>query len=259
MSYRIIIPARYGSTRLPGKPLLDIGGKPLLQHVFESACASTAESVIIATDDMRIESAAEAFGARVCMTAVTHQSGSERLAEVVDRLQEPDDSIIVNLQGDEFGMPVKLLDQVATLLANAPAAAMATLCEPIRHVVDWRNPNVVKVVCDQNGRALYFSRAPIPWQERPTANNVRALRHIGLYAYRAGYLRDYVRLSPSRLELCERLEQLRALYHGADIRVAMASEAPGLGIDTPADLEKARTEYANREVRIAERGDENSL
>lgn len=240
MPFKVIIPARYGSSRLPGKPLLDIGGKPLLQHVFECACASAADSVIVATDDTRIESFAEALGAEVYLTSVTHQSGSERVAEVVDRLHEPDDSIIVNLQGDEFGMPVPLLDQVAGLLEDSTSADMATLCEPIQEAADLANPNIVKVVCDQHGRALYFSRAAIPWHDRSTAHTALGLRHIGLYAYRVGYLRRYVRLGPCGLEQCERLEQLRALYHGADIRVALACAAPGLGIDTPADLEHAR-------------------
>lgn len=237
MAYQIIIPARYASTRLPGKPLLDINGRSLLQHVHEAATASAAESVIIATDDERIHAAATGFGARVCMTRADHVSGSERLAEVVEQLQLPDDAIIVNLQGDEFGMPTALLDQVAELLATTADAAIATLCEPIDNDADYHNPNIVKVVMDGRGRALYFSRAPIPWSDGAA---VRAMRHIGLYAYRSGFLRRYVQMPASPLERIERLEQLRALETGAAIQLAVATHKPGLGIDTEADLDKAR-------------------
>ncbi len=175
MAYQIIIPARYASTRLPGKPLLDINGRCLLQHVHEVALASGAESVTIATDDERIRATAADFGARVCMTRADHASGSERLAEVVEQLQLPDDAIIVNLQGDEFGMPTVLLDQVAELLAATSDAAIATLCEPIDNDADYHNPHIVKVVMDRRGRALYFSRAPIPWSD---GNAIGAMRHI---------------------------------------------------------------------------------
>jgi len=241
MAYHIIIPARYASTRLPGKPLLDINGKCLLQHVYDSACDSRAESVLIATDDTRIQTAAEAFGARVYMTADTHNSGTERLAEVAEQLRLTDDSIIVNLQGDEFGMPIELLDQVAELLESNATADIATLCEPIDNEADYRNPNIVKVVRDQQGRALYFSRSPIPWHDpAEPLPGVLAHRHLGLYAYRAGFLSRYVRMPVSTTEREERLEQLRALDQGADIRVAVAAAGPGLGIDASADLDKAR-------------------
>lgn len=238
MTYKIIIPARHDASRLPGKPLMEINGKSLLQHVHESAQASRAGAVIVATDDERIRAVAEGFGARVCMTHDRHRSGTERLAETVDQLREPDDSIIVNLQGDEFGMPAVLLDQVAELLASAPAAAIATLCERIDDRADLDNPNVVKVVFDQRGRALYFSRSAIPWGDQSTIPP--AYRHIGLYAYRTGFLRRYVAMPVSALEKTERLEQLRALDQGAEIRVAVAAARPGIGIDTMADLEKAR-------------------
>lgn len=244
MAFSIIIPARYASIRLPGKPLLDINGRCLLQHVYDSAVASSAGSVVIATDDDRIRMAAEGFGATVCMTSSGHRSGSERLAEVVEQLQIPDDTIIVNLQGDEFAMPAALLDQVAELLESAPNAAIATLCEPIQSAEDYHNPNIVKVVSDRQGRALYFSRSPIPWHDSEPAG---ACRHIGLYAYRSGFLRRYVQMSVSPLEEAERLEQLRALDQGAEIRVGIAVEKPGLGIDTEADLERARSLAAERE------------
>ncbi len=241
MAYHIIIPARYASTRLPGKPLLDINGKCLLQHVYDSACDSRAESVVIATDDLRIQAAAAAFGARVYMTADTHNSGTERLAEVVEQRQLADDSIIVNLQGDEFGMPIDLLEQVAGLLESSATADIATLCEPIDNEADYRNPNIVKVIRDQQGRALYFSRSPIPWHDpAESLPDVPAYRHLGLYAYRAGFLSRYVRMPVSATEQVERLEQLRALDQGADIRVAVAATRPGLGIDTPADLDRVR-------------------
>jgi 3-deoxy-manno-octulosonate cytidylyltransferase (CMP-KDO synthetase) len=239
MSYKVIIPARYASTRLPGKPLLDIAGKPLLQHVHESACKSRAGAVIIATDDERIQAAAQAFGAEVCMTSPDHVSGTERLAEVAKIHDYPDDTVIVNLQGDEYGMPQALLDQVADLLRESTGASMATLCESLRDDADFDNPNVVKVVFDRAGYAMYFSRAAIPWSDSPARMDI-CYRHLGLYAYRAGFLKEYVNLPISILEQQERLEQLRALDHGFRIRIAVACDVPGVGIDTPADLNKAR-------------------
>jgi len=242
MSYTIIIPARYASTRLPGKPLLDINGRCLLQHVYESARRSSAENIIVATDDPRIGTAATGFGARVCLTAVYHASGTERLAEVAERFRMPDDRIIVNLQGDEFGMPAALLDQVAGQIESSESVVMATLCEPLDSLVEYNNPNVVKVIVDRDGRALYFSRSPIPWHDPAQLQSEENIghRHIGLYAYRVGFLRRYVRMPASPLEQCERLEQLRALDQGVDVRVAVAVEKPGIGIDTPEDLERAR-------------------
>lgn len=241
MAFQIIIPARYASTRLPGKPLLDINGKCLLQHVYESACRSTASAVTIATDDERIEAAARAFGATVCMTAAHHSSGTERLAEVAEQLQLSNDGVIVNLQGDEIGMPVALLDQVAALLETSATPDIATLCEPIEDPGEYRSPHVVKVVMDQQGRALYFSRSPIPWHDpdKPLPA-ILGYRHIGLYAYRVGFLRHYMTMPASQLEQSERLEQLRALDQAAEIRVGITQESPGMGIDTEADLQRAR-------------------
>lgn len=237
-SFIVIIPARLGSTRLPEKMLLEIAGKPLLQHVHLAASRSHAEKVIIATDDRRIADCAAAFGAECIMTSDVHTSGTERLAEAVDMLAVADDAIIVNLQGDEIGMPPALIDQVAGLLAGHPAEQMATLCEAITDRNQIEDPNVVKVVFDRNNAALYFSRAPIPWHRAGTPQN--SFRHIGLYAYRAGFLREFTRMPESAIERVESLEQLRALYHGATILVAEARVASGIGIDTEADLQRAR-------------------
>jgi len=241
LPYKVIIPARYAATRLPGKVLEDIAGKPLLQHVYETARDSRAESVIIATDDDRINECAGNFGAKVIMTSAEHTSGTERLAEVVETTGEPDDSIIVNLQGDEIGMPGELLDQVAGLLAGDGDRKMATLCEVLDDESAFHDPNIVKVVFDRNGVALYFSRAPIPWPRTPGLHE--CYRHIGLYAYRAGFLKEFRRLQKPRLEITESLEQLRALYHGEKIYIDIARVKPGHGIDTPADLARARKLY----------------
>lgn len=237
-SFIVIIPARLGSTRLPGKMLLEIAGKPLLQHVHLAARRSHAKKVIIATDDRRIADCAAAFGAECIMTSNVHMSGTERLAEAIDKLAVADDAIIVNLQGDEIGMPSALIDQVAGLLADHPAEQMATLCEAITDRNQIEDPNVVKVVSDRNNAALYFSRAPIPWHRSGTPQNY--FRHIGLYAYRAGFLREFTRMPACAIERVESLEQLRALYHGATILVAEACVASGIGIDTEADLQRAR-------------------
>jgi 3-deoxy-manno-octulosonate cytidylyltransferase (CMP-KDO synthetase) len=246
--FMVVIPARYASTRLPGKPLLDIAGKPMIQHVWERVRACSERPPVIATDDTRIEAAARAFGADVHMTAATHGSGTDRIAEVVGNLREPEDSIIVNVQGDEPLLPGALVMQVAQLLEGDPAAVMATLSEPITEARDVFDPNVVKVVSDRDGHALYFSRAPIPWNRDdfrtgeasrwPSAQGYH--RHLGIYAYRAGFLRTFTTLPPVRLEKTEALEQLRALYYGYRIRVAEACVPSGPGVDTPADLERAR-------------------
>lgn len=226
----VVIPARYASVRLPGKPLRDINGKPMLQHVYERAIASSAREVVIATDDQRIAAAAAGFGARVCMTGEQHRSGSERIAEVCDQLSWHDDLIVVNLQGDEPTMPPPLLDQCAALLDD-PAADIATLASPIASQQDFANPNVVKTVLDDAGYALYFSRSPIPH-----GGSKQALHHHGIYAYRCGVLRRLVAAPASELELCERLEQLRALSLGMTIRVALPTVRPGAGVDTEQDL-----------------------
>lgn len=251
MSFRVLIPARYASTRLPGKPLLDIGGKPMLQRVYEQAVASGAASVVIATDDARIESAARGFGAAVCMTSPEHASGSDRLAEAVRTLGYDDDEIVVNLQGDEPLMPPALLKQVADNLAAHPHAEVATLCTRIHTAAELFDPHVVKVVMDREGMALYFSRAVIPWDRDAFAVTTAELpaqavhyRHLGLYAYRTGFLKRYVTLEPCALERMEVLEQLRVLWHGVGIHVAEATVPPAPGVDTPDDLERVRRAIA---------------
>lgn len=246
MSFIVVIPARYASTRLPGKPLLPIAGKPMIQHVHERALASGARAVIIATDDQRVYEAARAFGAQVQMTGGGHRSGTERAAEVIARLGAGEADVVVNLQGDEPLLPPALVRQVAANLAARPQAQMATLCSRITEGSALFDPAVVKVVFDASGFALYFSRAPIPWSRRAFANGTPAawsgphFRHIGLYAYRAGYLGRYVGQAPSPLEADEDLEQLRALHHGDRVHVAEAAEQPGPGVDTPQDLEAVR-------------------
>ncbi|HSR63059.1 MAG TPA: 3-deoxy-manno-octulosonate cytidylyltransferase [Gammaproteobacteria bacterium] len=241
--YKVIIPARYAATRLPGKALEDIAGKPLLQHVYETAVNSRAESVIIATDDVRIGDCARDFGAEVIMTSGEHTSGTERLAEAVETTGETDNSIIVNLQGDEIGMPGELLDQVADLLSVDDNRKMATLCEVLDDETAFHDPNIVKVVFDQNGVALYFSRAPIPWPREPGIHE--CYRHIGLYAYRVGFLKEFRRMQKPSLEIIESLEQLRALYYGENIYIDIARVKPGHGIDTPGDLARARKLYTS--------------
>jgi 3-deoxy-manno-octulosonate cytidylyltransferase (CMP-KDO synthetase) len=237
----IVIPSRYASTRLPGKPLREINGKTMLEHVFERATESRAGEVIIATDDERIADAAERFGGRVCMTGDHHRSGTERIAEVCDLMDWPDDKIVVNLQGDEPTMPASLIDQCAALLRYG-AADIATLASPIESQQDFENPNIVKVVVADNGNAIYFSRTAIPYarnSECPTKARDVALHHHGIYAYRCGVLRQLVGAEPSRLEICEQLEQLRALSLGMSIRVAIPAQRPGPGVDTEGDLAAA--------------------
>lgn len=241
--YKVVIPARYASTRLPGKPLRELIGKPMLQHVFEAASECNAEEIVIATDDERIETAAKAFGAEVCMTSANHASGTDRLAEVVDKKGWSDDQIVVNVQGDEPLMPPALIDQVANDLASNPEAAIATVATPLVAAGEFFDTNVVKVVTDKNGFALYFSRASIPWDRDLLNGDVKALpigvvplRHIGIYAYRVGYLRRYAEMRPCPLEQAEQLEQLRALWYGERIHVAEAGHRPGPGVDTEDDL-----------------------
>ncbi len=243
MAFCVIIPARHDSTRLPGKPLRKLGNKPMIQHVHENASRSLAGQVIIATDDERIQQAAEGFGARVCMTASTHRSGTERLAEVIDSLSIDDDTIVVNLQGDEPLMPLECLDQVAAALADNPSASVATLCTPVTDSREIFDPNVVKVVRDRHEFALYFSRAPIPWHrehfpqaEMHNLDTRLYQRHIGLYAYRARYIKEYIASPPSPLEAIESLEQLRVLWNGQRIIVPQAKMIPGPGVDTEEDL-----------------------
>ncbi|NIV18808.1 MAG: 3-deoxy-manno-octulosonate cytidylyltransferase [Woeseiaceae bacterium] len=234
----VVIPSRYASIRLPGKPLRDINGKPMLQHVYERGSESAAREVVIATDDERIANVAEGFGARMCMTGDQHRSGTERIAEVCDLMNWSDDLIVVNLQGDEPTMPAALINQCASLLDSSDAD-IATLASPIATEADFANPNVVKVVCDDAGNALYFSRSAIPYARGdvdPSKARAAALHHHGIYAYRCGVLRRLVAAKPSQLEVCEQLEQLRALSLGMRIRVAVPVERPGTGVDTEEDL-----------------------
>lgn len=243
--FRVVIPARYGSTRLPGKALLPIAGKPLLQWVHERARESQAREVIVATDDERIAQAAQSFGAHVVMTDAKHASGTDRIAEVSRVMKWGADEIVVNVQGDEPLMPPKLINQVAQMLETHANAAIATLASPITSLDELFDPNAVKVVTDSEGRALYFSRAPIPWDREGAAAGfasqksfANARRHIGLYAYRASALQRLAALAPSPLEQQEKLEQLRALENQLEIRVVDAEERPGQDVNTPEDLER---------------------
>jgi 3-deoxy-manno-octulosonate cytidylyltransferase (CMP-KDO synthetase) len=240
MSFRIVIPARYDSSRLPGKALLPLAGKPMLQWVHERAHGSGAAEVCVATDDERIATAARGFGADVAMTARAHLSGTDRIAEVAIARGWKDEDIVVNVQGDEPLIPPAVIDQVAKLLGAHPRADIGTLAVKIDAVGELNDPNVVKVACDAGGRALYFSRAPIPFnRDAPTTLTPATLRHVGIYAYRVSALKRLAALSPTRLELIEKLEQLRALENGLEIRVALAVERPLADVNTAADLERA--------------------
>lgn len=241
-AFKVVIPARLGSTRLPRKVLADIHGKPLLRYVWEAAVRSGAGQVVIATDDDSVLRVAKAFGADARLTAATHPSGTDRVNEVARTLGWPAGTLIVNLQGDEPLMPPALIRQVAALLADDPAADLATLCHPIHSLEDWLDPNLVKVVSDRRGYALYFSRAPIPWRrdgatrEAPRLPEALAFRHIGLYAYRVERLAELSALPPAPLEQTEALEQLRALTHGLRIRLGVTDAPPARGVDTAEDL-----------------------
>jgi len=245
----VVIPARYASTRLPGKALLDIAGKPMLQHVYERGTESNATEVVIATDDTRIADAAEAFGATVCMTGNQHRSGTERIAEVCELLDWSDDQVVVNLQGDEPSMPAALINECAALLEDA-SADIATLASPFLSREDFASVNCVKVVRDDSDHAIYFSRAAIPHarnQEHSEIAIKSALHHHGIYAYRCDVLQQLVAAEPSALEVSEQLEQLRALSMGLTIVVGIPSERPGVGIDTQQDLQRARKAGCVRE------------
>lgn len=253
MKFRVVIPARYASSRLPGKPLADIAGKPMVVRVAERAAQSGAEEIIVATDDARVRDAVENAGYRAVMTSSEHASGTDRIAEVAGIIGCAEDDILVNVQGDEPLIPPALIRDCALALTMREAAAIATLAHPLHDEAEFRNPNVVKVVTDEQGYALYFSRAPIPWPRDAFANASRlaphpslpeglpVLRHIGLYAYRASFLAAFGGLAPAPPERLEMLEQLRALWHGYRIAVAVTSEAPGLGVDTPEDLARVRS------------------
>jgi 3-deoxy-manno-octulosonate cytidylyltransferase (CMP-KDO synthetase) len=247
MSFTVVIPSRYGSSRLPGKPLLDIVGKPMIQRVWEQAIQSDASDVVVATDDERIQTVVEGFGARCCMTSPSHPSGTDRLEQVVTELGLAGGEIVVNVQGDEPLIPPEVINQVAASLRSHPEASMSTLCEPIETVEDLTNPNVVKVVSDESGRALYFSRAPIPWPRDAFAADPDSMpeqgrwyRHIGIYAYRAAFLQRYVTWSPAPQEVLESLEQLRALHNGEHIQVAEAVGFVPPGVDTQEDIDAMR-------------------
>ncbi|OOF79586.1 3-deoxy-manno-octulosonate cytidylyltransferase [Rodentibacter caecimuris] len=249
MSFTVIIPARFASSRLPGKPLAEIAGKPMIQHVFEKAQQSGANRVIIATDNEKVAAVAQGFGAEVCMTSEHHNSGTERLAEVVEKLAIPDDEIIVNIQGDEPLIPPVIVHQVAENLAKFKVN-MATLAVKIHDAEELFNPNVVKVLTDKEGYVLYFSRSVIPYDRdqfmglqditKATLAEVY-LRHIGIYAYRAGFIKKYVQWEPTMLENLEKLEQLRVLWNAEKIHVELAKEVPAVGVDTMEDLEKVRS------------------
>lgn len=245
MSFVVIIPARYASSRLPGKPLVDIHGEPMVVHVLRQALNAGADRVIVATDHLEVADAVIAAGGEVCMTREDHQSGTERLAEVIEKMAFNDQTIIVNVQGDEPLIPSSIIRQVAENLAGADKVGMATLAVPITEAEEAFNPNTVKVVTDASGYALYFSRAPIPWDRETftesTGHLVRPMqRHIGIYAYRAGFIRRYVQWQPCALEQIELLEQLRVLWYGEKIHVAQAVAIPTIGVDTQEDLERVR-------------------
>ncbi len=241
MDYHIIIPARLASSRLPGKILEEISGKPLIQHVYENALLCSAKSVVVGVDDKKVFDIAKAFGATVCMTKLEHENGTDRLSEVVQQLGLGDDEIIVNIQGDEPLMPKEAVLQAVKAMVDHPDAAVATLCLRIQEQEEILDQNIVKVVLDKNNFALYFSRAPIPWDR--TAFNIKNnpyYRHVGLYAYRAKTLQKYSQWEKSPLERIEMLEQLRVLWQGEKIHVSMINQALPPGIDTEEDLERFR-------------------
>lgn len=243
MSFAIVIPARLASTRLPRKVLRDVHGKPLVEHVWRAAKRAGAREVVIAADSAEVFEACRAFGAEVVMTSARHPSGTDRLNEVARKRRWSASTVVVNVQGDEPLMPPALVRKAADLLRRDRQADIATLCHPLHSVEEWLNPNVVKVVMDAAGRALYFSRAPIPWQrdgssrEAPKLPEGLAYRHIGLYAYRVSALRRFSKLKPAALERTEALEQLRALAAGMTIAVGITREPPPRGVDTEEDLQ----------------------
>ncbi len=247
VAFRVVVPARFASTRLPGKPLLLIAGKPMIVHVLDRARESGAAEVLVATDDERIAQAVTSHGGRAVMTSPDHLSGTDRLAEVAEQEGWTDSDIIVNLQGDEPLMPAELVAQMGSSLEQHPEAGISTLATPITDAGELFNPNAVKVVLDDQGYALYFSRAPIPWARDAFAlsrqtlpSGIPYLRHLGLYGYRVGTLREMARTAPAAIERAESLEQLRALAMGVRIHVTVAAQAPGPGVDTQEDLERVQ-------------------
>lgn len=245
MSFVVVIPARFASTRLPGKPLLDIVGKPMIQHVYERACESAASAVYIATDDERIAEVVRGFGGDVVMTRADHQSGTDRIQEVASLLGLDASAIVVNVQGDEPLIPAATINQVAENLQNNADAGISSLYHEIEDAHEWRNPNAVKVVTDGEGYAQYFSRSPIPWQD---GENIQAKRHIGVYAYRVATLNQFVGWPRAWLEISERLEQLRAMHHGVRIIMDKAVQHVPAGVDTPEDLEAVRRFLSDTEI-----------
>ena len=255
MPFTVLIPARLASTRLPNKPLADIGGKPMIVRVAERAERSGAAQVVVAADAPEILAACAAHGVRAIPTRADHASGSDRLAEACATLGLDGEDVVVNVQGDEPLIDPGLIDAVAGLLSNQSLARMGTAAHAIESVEDFVNPNVVKLLTDAQGLALTFSRAPLPWWRDGFAGGITALpaqpaplRHIGIYSYRAAFLRAFARLAPAPLEQCEALEQLRALWHGHRIAVHVTAQPPGPGVDTPEDLARARTRFAAGDV-----------
>lgn len=241
----MVIPARYASTRLPGKPLLDIAGMPMIQHVYLRACESEANSVVIATDDERIRRTAEAFGAQVVMTRSDHQSGTDRIQEVAAIMGLPAQAVVVNVQGDEPLIPPATINQVAANLRKFTDAGISSLFHTLHDAAELLNPNAVKVVTDAQGYALYFSRSPLPWQD---TEPVHGKRHVGIYAYRVATLNQFVTWPRSLLEVSERLEQLRAMHHGVRIIMDEAAQRVSAGVDTPEDLEAVRQFLTDSEL-----------
>jgi 3-deoxy-manno-octulosonate cytidylyltransferase (CMP-KDO synthetase) len=252
VGFTVLIPARLASTRLPDKPLADIAGLPMVVRVAQRAEQSSAAQVVVAADSERIADACSRHGVRVVLTRPDHPSGSDRLAEACEHLGLAGDDVVVNLQGDEPLIAPALIDAMAQLLAERREASMSTAAHPIASVAEFTNPNVVKVVLQADGLALYFSRAPIPWWRDGFAQGLQALpdpaplRHIGIYGYRAGFLRAFPGMAQSPLETCEALEQLRALWHGHRIAVHVTQSAPGAGVDTPEDLERVRRFFTGK-------------
>jgi 3-deoxy-manno-octulosonate cytidylyltransferase (CMP-KDO synthetase) len=252
-TFRVVIPARFASTRLPGKPLLTIGGRPMIQRVWERAVQSGALEVLVATDHAEVAATCREFGAEVCMTDPGHASGTDRIAEVAAVRAWEADAIVVNVQGDEPLLPPALVRQVAALLSEHPSADIGTLCTPVAALADYLDPNIVKLVMAADGTALYFSRAPVPWHrdgapDGPASQRrcEQAMRHLGLYSYRVAALERLAGTPPCRLEEIERLEQLRALWLGMRIQVQVAAEVPPAGVDTAADLERVNRLLAQR-------------
>lgn len=241
MSFTVIIPARYASSRLEAKLLQDIHGKPLLQHTYNNCINSGASKVIIATDDKRIEAAAQGFGAQVCMTSSSHISGTARLGEAIEKCSINNNEIIVNVQGDEPMLPAVVIQQVADNLANNQMP-IATLCEPIADKAQYLDANCVKVVFDKFGKALYFSRAPIPFFREGDFDPAQCFKHIGIYGYRTDFIQQYLTMQPSKYEQIEKLEQLTMLNEGFAVYVAKACAPTGFGVDTAQDLAKVRRE-----------------